>query len=310
MEPKVTLVSHTNFPVETIYYLWEASRTITEMQSPHTIYKRCQVDPEFKAKVRETFEKVIDSAIPVAENITFVFLLENISISFREQMVRHRIGVKVGDRLGVDMFPDIHDSTWWSQSMRVLDMSKFADNKEYRMPELSEQQSTLYKRTMYQIQETYKMLVKAGVPIEDAREVLPLATTSRISWGINLAALIHILQKRGCWILQLGLWGPIIQGMVQELSVKIDPYFRTLVQPPCIKGDAYVGCTVILDNEKRVKRDDPLPPCALYLHKEGGVKTLDDLEAAVGDERRKLYESMSLKYTDLWGRDVNTGHRK
>lgn len=308
--PKVTLVSWTGFPVETIYYLWQASRTIDSMLEPYQIYKKRTKDEAFNKEVRSVFEKVVDSAIPVAENINFVFLLENVSVSFREQMVRHRVGAKIGDNVGVDFIPGLNDSTWWSQSMRVLDMGEFFDKNNYRLPKGLEGKSLdLYKRTMFQIQETYKLLVKAGVPVEDAREVLPLATQHRISWGLNLASLTHILRKRGCWILQAGLWEPIIRGMIEELSVRVDPYFRTLIQPPCVKGNDYIGCNVKFDNEKRIKGEDPLPPCSLYLHHEGGAKTVDDIEAAVGNERMEKYHEMQSGYAKLWGRNPVTGSK-
>lgn len=306
--PSVKLISWTGFPIETIYLLWQASRTNDPMPEPYQIYKKRTKDEAFNLEVRGVFEKVVESAIPVAENINFIFLLENVSVSFREQMVRHRIGVKVGERLGVDIIPDLQDSTWWSQSMRVLDMGEFFDKENYRIPEGIEGYSLdLYKRQMFQIQETYKMLVKAGVPVEDAREVLPLATTHRISWSLNLSALIHILKKRGCWILQLGLWEPIIRGMVEELSNRVDPYFRTLIQPPCVKGNEYKGCVVKLDNEKRIRREDPLPPCSLYLHHEGGAKTVHDVEAAVGSDREEHYLKLQSGYAKLWNRNPITG---
>src|SRR4051812_29534847 len=114
METKVTLVEWPRHPIETVYYLWEAARTNEPMEStPDQLAEKCKTLPVLRQKVRETFEKVVDSAIPISENLQFVFLLEGVSISFREQMVRHKVGMKYGERLGVDMFPDLHDSTWW-----------------------------------------------------------------------------------------------------------------------------------------------------------------------------------------------------
>ncbi len=316
MKEKVTLVEWPRFPIETVYYLWEAARNNDPIQfTPESLSLESEGDPELKKRIRTTFEKVIDSSIPIAENLNFTFLLENVSISFREQMVRHKIGVKVGERLGVDMFPDIHDSTWWVQSMRVLDMGKFADTNLYRTPESIETAhpdlKLAFEGAMHVSQETYKVLLQAGIPIEDAREVIPLGAQHRLSWTLNLSALMHICKKRSCWIPQIGTWGPIIEGMIEELSKKIDPYFRRLVTPPCIKGNQFKGCVYKLDNEKRVDREDPLLPCPLYLFNEN--KDGEPIFAS-----RKQYEAMSpvhyveleKKFENLWGRDLDTGHLK
>lgn len=318
MKEKVTLVDWPRFPIETVYYLWEAARNNDPiLNGPEEIKKLCERNEQFKSKVRETFEKVIDSSIPISENLNFTFLLENVSISFREQMVRHKIGVKVGERLGVDMFPDIHDSTWWVQSMRVLDMSKFAENNLFRLPEsVSEHPDpdvrTVFIEHMHQAANDYDFLLKSGVPIEDAREVIPLGAQHRLSWTLNMSALGHILKKRSCWIPQVGTWGPVIEGMVEELSEKVDPYFRRLVTPPCMKGDKFKGCIYKLDNERRVEREDPLLPCPLYLTNETVPvsQKLVSIETVETARMEPTYKPLEKKFGDLWGRDTCTGKMK
>lgn len=309
MKTKVTLVDWPRHPIETIYYLWEAARSNDKIPPVEHIVEYCTKDARFKQRVRETFEKVVDSAIPIAENINFVFLLEGVSISFREQMVRHKIGVKVGERLGVDMFPDIHDSTWWAQSMRVLDMGKFVDEDFYRLPDSIASDETakgIYEDGLRIAQQTYSELLARGIPIEDAREVIPLGAQHRISWGLNLNSLIHVARKRSCWIPQIGTWEPVIKGMINELVEKVDPYFASIVTPPCIKGDKFSGCVYKLDNERRVDRSDPLVPCSLYLHQHAPeVKPQEILSAA----EFQRYVAMGEDYGQFWRRDVKTGQR-
>jgi len=313
MKTKVTLIEWPRNPIETVYYLWEAARhnnPLGKEDLPWEVAALRKKHPEFDKKVRETFEKVVDSAIPIAENLNFVFLLEGVSISFREQMVRHRIGVKVGERLGVDMFPDIHDSTWWAQSMRVLDMGKFADDEAFRLPESIERDEKSkddFLTAMSVAQEAYKRLLAKGVPIEDAREVIPLAAQHRVSWGLNLSSLMHIAKKRSCWIPQVGTWEPIITGMVNELAEKVDPYFRTIVTPPCIKGDTFKGCVYVLDNERRCDRSDPLVPCSLFL--EQHAKTVPETFLKKEEEMARFNE-LEATFGNFWGRDTKTGKRK
>jgi len=128
--PKVTLLTHTNLPLETIYSVWEASKGEASLRSPQEIR-----DTVSRDDVVKLFKAVIAQKIPVGEHVDFVFMLENVSVSWREQAVRHRIGTKVSpETLGVDIIPDLADSSFWSQSMRIQNMGNFADNKAYRMP--------------------------------------------------------------------------------------------------------------------------------------------------------------------------------
>ncbi len=310
LQPKITLVDWPRYPIETVTYLWDAARNNDPiLHRPEEIAFLRTKDAKYDAYVRELFEKVIDSAIPISENLNFTFLLEGVSISFREQMVRHRIGVKVGDRLGADMFPDIHDSTWWVQSMRVLDMSKFAERCEFRLPESiitnkNPEVRENYIDFMHEIADMYKYFIDNGVPVEDAREVIPLGAQHRLSWTLNLSSLTHILKKRSCWIPQIGTWGPVIEGMVNELATRVDPYFRKLVTPPCIKKEKFTGCIYKLDNERRVDRSDPLPPCPLYLNNEaGGPPTVSKARLDFAEP----YKVLENSFGKLWGRDTQTG---
>ncbi len=334
MKPTVRLMTHTAFPLETIYCLWEASRHNGLIPYPEDVAESRKDDPAFDAEVRKLFTDVLHSGIPVAENVSFTFLLEDISIALREQLVRHRIGVKAGERLGCDIAPDLADSTFWSQSMRILDMGAFASAGRYDLPDSIAGNHThcaqrlgsvgvydVYVGALHGAEEAYRQLVEAGVPMEDARNVIPLAATHRISWTLNLAALKHIIGKRGCWILQLGIWEPIITGMVEELA-KIDPIFRDLISPPCVKGNKFTGCCFKLDNERRIDGEDEIPPCALYLHQHGdeacraaaasksptwsprpdgpGWETSDPVKQA-------RFDKMAVRYGHLWGRNVSTG---
>lgn len=309
MKTKVTLVDWPRHPIETVYYLWECARSNDKIPSVEQIVEMCQRNEPFRKRVRDTFEKVVDSAIPIAENINFVFLLEGVSISFREQMVRHKIGVKVGERLGVDMFPDIHDSTWWAQSMRVLDMGKFVEDDLYRLPDsigADETAKDIYEDSLRFSAQSYSDLLARGIPIEDAREVIPLGAQHRVSWGMNLGAVIHVCRKRSCWIPQLGTWEPVIRGMISELVTKVDPYFSSIVTPPCIKGNEFKGCVYKLDNERRVSREDPLLPCSLYLAQHSPETKIENI---LKHEELIRHESMEIDYQDFWRRDVHTGMR-
>lgn len=314
--PKVTLLTWTKDPLETVYSVWEASKTEGKLRTPEEIKE--QVPHE---EVEELFRAVIAQRIPVGEHVDLVYMMENVSVSWREQAVRHRIGVtpspeRLGSDIVVDKIPDLADSSWWSQSMRIQDMGHYATNKQYRLPhtvvELGKE--SLFHDTMKVIESAYNELVAAGVPMEDARELIPLGAQHRISWRLNIGSLAHIVGKRGCWILQLGIWGPIIEGMINEAAEKIHPIFRELVSPPCLKGNKFGGCIYMEECRRRLTGDDALPPCPLHLnfhHVDESARGMLPLQLPHVDVPRKdEMIKRAEQYRRFWGRDPYTGELK
>jgi len=301
--PHVTLLTWTQHPLETVYSVWAASKNEEALMPPAAV--KNFVSPE---EVEELFRAVIAQRIPIGEHIDFVFMLENVSVSWREQAVRHRIGVTTSpERLGVDIIPDLAESSFWSQSMRIQNMGQFAKNKAYRLPQTIADHPNAglereYHNMMRSIETVYNLLVDKGIPMEDARELIPLGAQHRISWKLNIGALQHIIGKRGCWILQLGIWGPVITGMVNELATKVHPIFRELVTPPCFGKDDYTGCIYMEECRRRLTGDDALPPCPLHANHELGNLSVVP-----------MFEEMTERaeqYREFWGRDPYTGKRE
>jgi len=310
--PKVTLMTQTALPLETVYAVWEASKSEDKLITPEWVRDNVPRD-----EVEELFRAVIQQRIPIGEHLDFVFMLENVSVSFREQMVRHRVGTTPSpERVGADIvmgeIPLLHKSSFWSQSMRIQDMSKFATNGAYRLPPTVEKDpvaEALFTKTMRDVGAAYSALVDMGIPMEDARELIPLGAQHRISWKLNISALQHIVGERGCWILQLGLWGPVIQGMIQELVEKVHPIFAELVTPPCIKKDEFKGCIYMEECRRRHTGDDRLPPCPLHLthHPEAVAAVLGEGFTEV--PREEEMKERAKDYKKFWRRDPFSGKR-
>jgi len=310
-QPKVTLLSWTNNPLETVYSIWCASRSNNPLLTPQEVVDGAR-DPDVDLDVEELFRKVLAQHIPVTESVYFNFMMENVSVSWREQAVRHRVGHKHDDRIGVDIIPDLTDSTWWSQSMRVLDMGAFADDGMYRVPDtieaLKERDGQLYNQYHFQmkeIQRTYSALVKAGVPMEDARDLIPLGAHHRISWSMNINSMTYIISKRSCWKLQFGLWGPIITGIVREVVEKVSKEFYALSTPLCIDAatDNYMGCPYKYENERCITGEDDLPVCPMFLTHEW------KLNYQPSERMEQEIKERAVAYREFWGRDPHTGER-
>lgn len=321
---KVTLLTKTQGLVESLWTIWQLSRSNDSLEN--LIADEVGVAEQF-------FSRIINEDIPLTQMIDFIFVLEDIPVSLREQLVRHRVGVKVSGRHYVDTISDLSDSSFWSQSMRVMDMSNF----KYFTPESIDKpvpivqtgkykrSAAIYNEAMANAARAYSALVEAGIPREDARNVIPLGATHRIVWKLNLSAIKHIVSKRSCWILQLGLWKPVIQGMIAELC-NLDPVFRQLATPPCMKDNAFSSCSFCANNYARIEGDvDPLPPCPLFLHYykdlalecSGKVfpssKTCwyfvshKEIWECCLVERILPMEQMRKEYSKFWNRDVDTG---
>lgn len=302
METKVELISHTQHPIETLYKIWMENR------DPNNHYEVDQLvdSPEKRPEMERIFKALISSDISVVQNIHFTFKITNMSIALREQLVRHRIGVNMDDRVGVDYVPDLTDDGIWIQSMRVLDMGMFYSNNAYELPnEIKGDPDALeaYRLCMDACQATYRSLVDLGIPRETARLVIPLAAQHDMFWTLNLGALCHILRKRGCWIPQYGLWKPIIVGIVDELATKIHPIFRQLTQPPCVTNGKFTNCHFPEDIARRLDHSDPLPPCPLacsslqinkWAMNDGTVEEVTPYDIA-------LFADMQANFKKLWG---------
>lgn len=295
---RATLISWTREPLVTLQALWEASKTDDPLDD---IIWRAEYDADVEpVDAREWFRGVMEQEVPIIENIEFIFMCEDVPISWREQAVRHRVGVSYGDNFIVDVIPEM-DGSFWSQSHRLKDMSRFYDDGQFYVPESVANDivaSDVYRDTVWHIQEAYAKLVDRGIPAEDARNLLPLGATHRISMKINLRALKGIIGKRSCWILQAGIWAPIIESMIAELCEKIDPLFRTIVHPPCVTAGRFTECKFKVENERRVSGEDAHPVCPLYWM-DNPFETATFMGNAI--ERRKAETQARIPtYARLW----------
>ncbi len=286
-KPSAELISHTKDPLGTLFCIWQQSRTNAEINSPDAYelafkYPEQEFDDLYlkwggitTKQVRDTVKQLISEDVPVTECIHFTFMLRNIPVSLREQLVRHRIGVQVGPLQGLDQIPELGASTFWSQTSRMVSQSDFFDENRYTIPDSIQDdppdtsvsgRERLHKYTLHmrRTQETYNELISMGVPMEDARQVLPLAATQTMTWTLSLKSLTHIIGKRACWIAQLGLWGPLITSMINEMCGKVSPLFRSIVSPPCISRGKYTSCPIELVNKARMSGEDPYPACPIY----------------------------------------------
>ena len=292
--PSVRLVSHTQFPAETLAHIWWTAKYTTPVPPVEEIHQKMIEDQDYREEVENLFTEIIEMLLPCSRFVNFVFAIENVPISLREQLVRHKIGME-----------------YWIQGARVTDMSDIYDNHKYRIPERIQnnpEAAKKYRQTFQTIQEAYKDLIAEGFLFEEARELLPSGATHRLSFVCNIESLHNMISKRTGWLLQGELWFPIIKGIVDELESKVSPPFRAFAHPPEIslqgeyRGykfkdlayDRYVGITKL-----------PVDPIFYYKEKEyiekrsgAPIKSIETLrEEGLWDDQRVA------DYINFWGFD-------
>lgn len=316
MKVKLLFPKNPDDIVELVWQVWHKSRTGINTEMP-----KFDID-----KAYDLFDELTAVDLPLLEFVPLTFLLEDVPVYFREQMVRHKVMSKAGCNFGVDTIPNLVDSTWWSQSMRMLNMGDFAFNKHYYIPEELVNNKD-YHDAMLSAQQFYNKLVQDGIPLELARGVLPFACNHTISWSLNLSIFKQISTIRSCWILQTGLWAPILLEMMEELNKLFNHRIKTFALPPCFQKGNFITCKFATENERRLKFLDRLSPCPLHANEYfaplglsecdnihdvlDNMKMIDDGESEYDEEFiiADFYKRAAI-YEKLWKCNIFTGDRR
>lgn len=198
-----------------------ACRTCTSVESP-----------DISTAVNKTgaLRKALDSGHEsVAEHAVFTFQIEGISRACSHQLVRHRM------------------ASYSQQSQRYVIMN---DNDYFVIPESMKENVSEYVQyisVMKYLFNEYERMIESGVPMEDARYILPNACCTNITVTMNARELRHFLKLRLCNRAQ---W-EINELAVRMLACVID------IAPVLFEG---VGPACIMDGKckekKRCDKDD------------------------------------------------------
>lgn len=166
---KVTLVSHTKNARELLVFTKSTRLNVTTgLLDVIKLY-----DAE---KLQKELDYMVDTIKSSWEFVDFTFCIEGVSRGFTHQFVRNRLG------------------SYAQQTMRILNMGDF----DYITgPSIvTEEQKDIYDGCMKVISDAYKMLLEAGVKIEDARGILPTNISTNIIAKFNLRALSQMMLSR------------------------------------------------------------------------------------------------------------------
>lgn len=207
--PQVKIISKPEDMLKTIY---TACRTCYSADSPLNIYDCDSAQDE--EKMLKLISRVVSSGhYSTIEHIQVSFAINNISRACSHQLVRHR-----------------HMSFSQKSQRYVKEKGQF----DYLTPETIEKNEELNKKFddfMSKVSEFYLELTEAGIPAEDARAVLPNASSTSMVASLNLREMIHLANLRLCTRAQKEI-RILVKRMCDEL-IKEEPWLKEYLVPKC-----------------------------------------------------------------------------
>src|SRR5271170_6501726 len=226
---QVKLIDYASAPLEKLY---AAFRTCYSADTPIEIWEKIEAEKISHEKIREFIaERLKTGHASPLEQVVFWFAISGVSRSLSHQFVRHRIGI-----------------SFEQQSQRYVKFKQerlaFVMPESWRRAGMEEEFAGLLERTS----ELYGRALKAGIPAEDARFVLPNAAPTNFHVMVNFAEMLHICDLRLCVRAQ---WE--IRRMVAMMRAEIKravPEIADFLQPKC--GENRMGyCDESLDEYKK-----------------------------------------------------------
>ena len=215
--PRVDLISAPDNPYKSLYL---AYRVCYSDKEPYEILE--EID-ENKITYEDMF-KFVERMFKTGhgsplEQVYFEFTISGVSRAFSHQFVRHRVGIN-----------------FEQQSQRYVKMVSFMEKNffDYVIPKTigtSRKATETYFGIMEKIADAYQTLIDEGMPPEDARFVLPNATTTNFKITINLRELLHIGDLRLCTRAQWE-FRRVVALMRAEIH-KQYPLLASIIQPKC-----------------------------------------------------------------------------
>lgn len=209
--PQVRIISKPENILRTVY---TACRTCYSSDSPIEI-NNCEnaLDEE---KCLKLINKVISSGhYSTIEHVQISFAINGISRACSHQIVRHRL------------------MSFSQKSQRYV---KEKEQFDYIVPKTIQNNSVLYEKYqefMKKTTELYLDMTEHGIPAEDARFILPNATSTSMVASLNLREMIHLANLRLCTRAQAEI-RTLVKMMCDELILQ-EPWLKNYLVPKCEK---------------------------------------------------------------------------
>jgi len=156
------------------------------------------------------------------EHASFTFAVDGISRVASHQLVRHRVGASFSQK-----------------SQRYVNENQF----EYVIPHSiakDEKMKAEFDDLMVLLQNKYENLISMGIPAEDARYLLPNATTTNFVLTMNARSLMHFFELRCCNRAQKEIRE--LSDLMLERVREVAPALFAVAGPTCVtQGICFEG---------------------------------------------------------------------
>lgn len=208
----VRLVDHTTDPIRTLY---TAFRVCYSSFTPAEIESRIESD----RITRETMLEFVQARLGTGhasplQQVWFEFGVSGVSRAFSHQFVRHHMGISFEQQS--QRYVTYKDGTF---PFVVPETVRRAGKEES------------FLRAIEAAGSAYQELVDAGIPAEDARFLLPNATTTNFKVSVNYLELLHIADLRLCTRAQWE-FRKVVALMRAEVKRRF-PELAIYLQPKC-----------------------------------------------------------------------------
>lgn len=188
-----------------------AALTSTRGGSPSGTFEKMNPDT-----AKRIIKRVIGYRhVSVIEHASFTFSVEDVSRAMTHQLVRHRV------------------ASYTQQSQRYVTYDTL--EKYVAPPSIADKAEAkkMFDETLKRISETYKKLLKLGIPKEDARFILPNAAKTNIIVTMNARELRHFFNLRCCVRAQWEI-REVATEMLKQVK-KVAPALFENAGPSCVE---------------------------------------------------------------------------
>ncbi|MEO5366716.1 MAG: FAD-dependent thymidylate synthase [Magnetococcus sp. WYHC-3] len=266
---KVRLISGPTNIDRKLSIMWQASKTSNAID----------YDPPVDITL---LGRLLHEDVPIVRHFYFTFLLENMTISFREQLVRSQY------------------DHYWIQSGRITNW----DTAYFELPACTKDNNRLKclaNNAINSIHAFVHACTHEKINPEDYRDLIPCGAHHRGIWTANLQSLATRFKKRTCWIAQNDKWFPVLYQVSEELRA-YHPALINLAIPPCRDINwNWCDCPMHETMLDRYEGTDPLPVCPAWAAANNKTNVHDILVAN---------RSRVSQFERMWGHDITTGRPK
>lgn len=202
----VFIVAMTPHPLDVLYFAAKTCKSSTDLNFLQSHCKAVSV----KEKAEFLAELWRKGHTGIFEHVTVTYAVEGISRACLAQLTRHRIGISF--------------SVYSQRDGNAL----LGKEPFVAPPTISEDTSYTFYSALTHTVLAYDKLVAMGVPPEDARYILPMATKTHLVMTVNLRELGHLYKERTLnpaaqWEIK-----NLVRALVDELALQV-PELKPLI---------------------------------------------------------------------------------